>query len=131
VVRAGFLESRVHALDLGHALLEGAALLRELAQLLSDYFVVVHGGMMPQPVGRYLFPAGLYQRFRRVGPPVQPARLELALLDPQIACEAAYDFVCAEPTASELTAWRLVASAAEVLVNLPALPIGTEEATDS
>ena len=48
--QSGFLKSRVHSLDLGHALLEGAPLFRELAQFLSDYLVVVHSGMIPQPV---------------------------------------------------------------------------------
>jgi hypothetical protein len=40
--QGGFLESRVHSLDLGQALLEAARLFRELAQLLGDHLVVIH-----------------------------------------------------------------------------------------
>jgi hypothetical protein len=40
--QGGFLEPRVHSLDLGEALLEIAPFFPEFAQLLGEYLVVIH-----------------------------------------------------------------------------------------
>ena len=50
--QGGFLESRIHALNLGQALLEAAHLLRELAQLLGDHLVVIHARHDPAAANR-------------------------------------------------------------------------------